>query len=74
MAEHGEGLPVSPTPHGIASKGAACARPMTPVVEVFWVPSLLLGIPLYSFGFIIVVVTVGSIIFNRAEQAFMYTV
>jgi len=33
-----------------------------------------LGYLLYSFGFMLVVVFLGSVIFNRVEQTFMYTV
>ena len=55
------------------------ANPMTPVVEAFRYAFLGAGTVnaghlLYSFGFMVVVVTLGSIIFNRVEQPFMDTV
>lgn len=55
------------------------ANPMTPVVEAFRYAFLGAGTVdvnylLYSFGFMLVVVIIGSIIFNRVEQTFMDTV
>ena len=55
------------------------ANPMTPIVEAFRYAFLGAGTVninhlLYSFGFMVVVVTLGSIIFNRVEQTFMDTV
>ena len=55
------------------------ANPMTPIVEAFRYGFLGAGTVdinhlLYSFGFMVVVVTLGSIIFNRVEQTFMDTV
>jgi lipopolysaccharide transport system permease protein len=55
------------------------ANPMTPIVEAFRYAFLGAGTVdvnhlLYSFGFMLVVVIVGSIIFNRVEQTFMDTV
>jgi lipopolysaccharide transport system permease protein len=55
------------------------ANPMTPIVEVFRYAFLGAGTVnsyhlLYSFGFMLVVVFLGSVIFNRVEQTFMDTV
>ena len=55
------------------------ANPMTPIVEAFRYAFLGAGTVdvnhlLYSFGFMLVVVVLGSIIFNRVEQTFMDTV
>lgn len=55
------------------------ANPMTPVIEVFRFAFLGAGMVntghlLYSFGFMLVVVFLGSVIFNRVEQTFMDTV
>ena len=55
------------------------ANPMTPVIEAFRFAYLGAGTVnlnhlLYSFGFMLVVVVIGSIIFNRVEQTFMDTV
>jgi lipopolysaccharide transport system permease protein len=55
------------------------ANPMTPIVEAFRYAFLGAGTVdtghlLYSFGFMVVVVVIGSIIFNRVEQTFMDTV
>jgi lipopolysaccharide transport system permease protein len=52
---------------------------MTPIVEAFRYAFLGAGsvnLPnlAYSFGFMLVVVILGSIIFNRVEQTFMDTV
>lgn len=55
------------------------ANPMTPIVEAFRYAFLGAGIVdvlhmLYSFGFMLVVVFIGVVIFNRIEQTFMDTV
>jgi lipopolysaccharide transport system permease protein len=55
------------------------ANPMTPIVEAFryaflGAGTVDLGQLIYSFVFMLVVVIVGSIIFNRVEQTFMDTV
>jgi len=55
------------------------ANPMTPIIEAFRYAFLGAGTVdinhlLYSFGFMLVVVIFGSIIFNRVEQTFMDTV
>lgn len=55
------------------------ANPMTPVVEAFRFAFLGVGTVnslniLYSFVFMLVVVFIGSLIFNRVEQTFMDTV
>jgi lipopolysaccharide transport system permease protein len=55
------------------------ANPMAPIVEAFRYAFLGAGTVdvghlLYSFGFMVVVVILGSIIFNRVEQTFMDTV
>jgi lipopolysaccharide transport system permease protein len=55
------------------------ANPMTPIIEAFRYAFLGAGsvnLPnlAYSFGFMLVVVILGSIIFNRVEQTFMDTV
>jgi lipopolysaccharide transport system ATP-binding protein len=52
------------------------ANPMTPIVEAFrcaflGAGTVDMGHLLYSFGFMLVVVIIGSIIFNRVEQTFM---
>ena len=54
-------------------------NPMTPIVEMFRYAYLGSGtvLPvdlLYSFGFMVVLVAIGSIIFNRVEATFMDTV
>ena len=54
-------------------------NPMTPIVEAFRYAFLGAGTVnlvqlVYSFGFMLVVVFLGSIIFNRVEQTFMDTV
>jgi lipopolysaccharide transport system permease protein len=52
------------------------ANPMTPIVEIFRYAFLggagTVNLPdlVYSFGFMLVVVILGSIIFNRVEQNF----
>ncbi len=55
------------------------ANPMTPIVEAFRLAFLGVGTAdwgqlLYSFIFMLAVVFLGSIIFNRVEQTFMDTV
>ncbi len=55
------------------------ANPMTSIIEAFRFAYLGAGAVninnlLYSFGFMVTVVIVGSIIFNRVEQTFMDTV
>ena len=55
------------------------ANPMTPIVEAFryaylGAGSLDAGHLMYSFGFMVVVVIIGSLVFNRVEQTFMDTV
>ena len=55
------------------------ANPMTAIIEAFryaflGAGSVNAGYLLYSFGFMLVVVVVGSIIFNHVEQTFMDTV
>jgi len=54
-------------------------NPMTPIVEAFRFAFLGAGTVdtghlLYSFGFMVVVVLIGAVIFNRVEQTFMDTV
>lgn len=55
------------------------ANPMTPIVEAFRYAFLGAGTVdvnhlLYSFGFMLVVVILGTVVFNRVEQTFMDTV
>jgi lipopolysaccharide transport system permease protein len=55
------------------------ANPMTPIVEAFRYAFLGAGtvsLPslAYSFGFMLVVVFIGTVIFNRVEATFMDTV
>jgi lipopolysaccharide transport system permease protein len=55
------------------------ANPMTPIVEAFRYAFLgagetQLSYLLYSFGFMLAVVFLGSVVFNRVEQTFMDTV
>jgi len=55
------------------------ANPMTPIVEIFRYAYLGAGtvnLPdlAYSFGFMLVVVVIGAVIFNRVEATFMDTV
>ena len=55
------------------------ANPMTPIVEAFrygflGAGTINIGQLSYSFGFMLIVVFVGAIIFNRVEQTFMDTV
>jgi lipopolysaccharide transport system permease protein len=55
------------------------ANPMTPIVETFryaflGVGTVNLGNMAYSFGFMLIVIFLGSVIFNRVEQTFMDTV
>ena len=58
---------------------AILANPMTPIVEAFRYAFLGAGTVnmlhlAYSFGFMLVVVFLGTVIFNRVEQTFMDTV
>jgi len=69
--------PVSSIP--IRFQWIILANPMTPIVEAFRFAFLGAGSVnvnqlLYSFGFMLVVVLMGTIIFNRIEQTFMDTV
>lgn len=69
--------PVSAIPERF--QWAILANPMTPIVEAFRFAFLGAGTVnsgslLYSFGFMLVVVFLGSVIFNRVEQTFMDTV
>ncbi len=55
------------------------ANPMTPIIEAFRLAYLGAGTVdtlylIYSFGFMLVVVFAGAMIFNRVEQTFMDTV
>ncbi len=55
------------------------ANPMTPIVETFRYAFLGAGTAsawqlLYSAGFMLVVLTIGILIFNRVESTFMDTV
>jgi lipopolysaccharide transport system permease protein len=55
------------------------ANPMTPIIEAFRYGFLGAGTVnihqlLYSFGFMVVILLVGSVTFNRVEQTFMDTV
>jgi len=55
------------------------ANPMTPIVEAFRYAFLGAGSfnpmnLLYSFGFMVIVVVIGTVIFNRVEATFMDTV
>src|SRR5688572_4718595 len=55
------------------------ANPMTPIIEAFRYAFLGAGTVsihqlLYSFGFMVLIVFLGSVIFNRVEQTFMDTV
>ena len=69
--------PVSSIPERF--RWAILANPMTPIVESFRYAFLGAGTVdpghlLYSFLFMLVVVFLGSVIFNRVEQTFMDTV
>jgi lipopolysaccharide transport system permease protein len=69
--------PVSSIPERF--RWAILANPMTPIVETFRYAFLGAGTvdPAhlgYSFLFMLVVVFLGSVIFNRVEQTFMDTV
>jgi lipopolysaccharide transport system permease protein len=55
------------------------ANPMTPIVETFRFAFLGAGSVhpldlLYSFGFMVVIVVIGAVMFNRVEATFMDTV
>jgi len=70
-------LPISSFPQRF--QWIIMANPMTPIVEVFRYALLGAGtvnLPnlAYSFGFMVVVVFIGTVIFNRVEQTFMDTV
>jgi lipopolysaccharide transport system permease protein len=69
--------PVSSIPERF--QWAILANPMTPIVEAFRYAFLGAGTVdlyhlIYSFVFMLVVVFLGSVIFNRVEQTFMDTV
>jgi len=69
--------PVSSIPERF--KWIILANPMTPIVEAFRYAFLGAGTVdinhlLYSLGFMLAVVIIGSVIFNRVEQTFMDTV
>ena len=69
--------PVSSIPERF--QWAILANPMTPVVEAFryaflGAGTVDLGHLLYSFGFMLAVVFLGGVVFNRVEQTFMDTV
>ncbi len=60
-------------------KAYVMANPMTPIVETF--KTALLGVGsvdyfglLYSFGFMVVLLAIGILIFNKVERTFMDTV
>lgn len=60
-------------------QGLIQANPMTPIVETFRYAFLGAGTVqplglLYSFGFMLVIVILGSVVFNRVESTFMDTV
>jgi len=70
-------LPISSFPQRF--RWIILANPMTPIVEVFRYTFLGAGtvnLPnlAYSFAFMLVVVFIGTVIFNRVEQTFMDTV
>ncbi len=69
--------PVSSIP--VRFQGLIQANPMTPIVETFRYAFLGAGTVqplglLYSFGFMLVIVILGSVVFNRVESTFMDTV
>jgi lipopolysaccharide transport system permease protein len=69
--------PVSSIPAGF--RWVILANPMTPILEAFRYAFLGAGTVepgalLYSFLFMLAVVFLGTIIFNRVEQTFMDTV
>ena len=69
--------PVSSVPERF--RWVILANPMTPIVEAFrsaflGVGTVDMGHLAYSLGFMLVVVFLGSVIFNRVEQTFMDTV
>lgn len=69
--------PVSSIPEGYQM--LIKANPMTPIVETFRYAFLGAGTvnPLdlvYSFGFMVVIVIIGTVVFNRVEATFMDTV
>jgi len=70
-------LPISSFPQRF--RWIILANPMTPIVEAFRYAFLGAGtvsLPnlAYSFGFMLAVVFIGTVIFNRVEQTFMDTV
>jgi len=71
-------LPISSFPQRF--RWIILANPMTPIVEIFRYAYLggagTVNLPdlAYSFGFMVVVVILGTVIFNRVEATFMDTV
>ncbi len=71
-------LPISSFPQRF--RWIILANPMTPIVEIFRYAFLggagTVNLPdlAYSFGFMLVVVIIGTVIFNRVEATFMDTV
>ena len=71
-------LPISSFPQRF--RWLILANPMTPIVEIFRYAYLggagTVNLPdlAYSFGFMVVVVVIGTLIFNRVEATFMDTV
>jgi lipopolysaccharide transport system permease protein len=69
--------PASSVP--VRFQGLIQANPLTPIVEAFryaflGAGTVSLGSLAYSFGFMLVVLLIGILIFNRVEQTFMDTV
>ena len=70
-------LPISSIP--VRFRWVILANPMTSIVEAFRYAFLDAGTAnlnhlLYSFGFMVVVVLIGAVVFNRVEATFMDTV
>jgi lipopolysaccharide transport system permease protein len=70
-------LPISSFP--LRFRWIILANPMTPIVETFryaFLGSGTVNIPslVYSFGFMLLVIFIGTVIFNRVEATFMDTV
>lgn len=71
-------LPISSFPERF--RWIVLANPMTPIVEIFRYAYLggagTVNLPnlVYSFGFMVVAVVIGTVIFNRVEATFMDTV
>jgi lipopolysaccharide transport system permease protein len=71
-------LPISSFPARF--RWIVLANPMTPIVEIFRYAYLggagTVNLPnlAYSFGFMVVAVVIGTLIFNRVEATFMDTV